>query len=137
VLLGLGVLFWAGNVIVGRDFMMHWKPYTMPFLTIVAVLTVIAMAPLYAWESMNINSMPFDGISFLFMLYVGIGASFLGTTMWNEGTYRTGGARAGYFGNLYPILAGGLAILIIGETLHWYHAIGAALVFARICLEIF
>ena len=67
---------------------------------------------------MNINSMPFDGISFLFMLYVGIGASFLGTTMWNEETYRTGGARAGYFGNLYPILAGGLAILIIGETLH-------------------
>jgi len=131
----VAVITWAVQA-----FMMRWKPYTipiMPFMTIVAVLTVIAMAPLYAWESMNINPMPFDGTSFLFMLYVGIGASFLGTTMWNEGTYRTGGARAGYFGNLYPIFTGGLAILILGETLHWYHAIGAALVFAGICLAIF
>ena len=123
-----------------QAFMMRWKPNTipiMPFMTIVAVLTVITMAPLYAWETMTMKPMPFDGTSVLLMLYVGIGASFLGTTMWNEGTYRTGAARAGYFGNLYPIFAGTLAILILGETLHWYHAIGAALVFAGICLAIF
>ena len=71
------------------------------------------------------------------MLYVGICASFLGTTSWNEGNYRVGAVRSGYFGNLYPIFAGGLAILILGETLYWYHAIGAALVFAGICLAIF
>ena len=120
---------------------MRWKPYTipiMPFMTIVAVLTVIAMAPLYAWETLAIKPMPFDGTSFLFMLYVGIGASFLGTTMWNEGTYRTGGARGRLFRqSVSQFSAGGLAILILGETLHWYHAIGAALVFAGICLAIF
>ena len=131
----VAVITWAVQA-----FMMRWKPNTipiMPFMTIVAVMTVIVMAPLYAWETMTIKPMPFDGTSLLFMLYVGIGASFLGTTMWNEGTYRTGAARAGYFGNLYPIFAGGLAILILGETLHWYHAIGAALVFAGFCLAIF
>ena len=123
-----------------QAFMMRWKPGSipiMPFMTIVAVITVIVMTPLYAWETASFKPMPFDGTSLLFMLYAGIGASFLGTTMWNEGTYRAGGVRAGYFGNLYPIFAGGLAILILGETLYWYHAIGAALVFAGICLANF
>jgi len=123
-----------------QAFMLRWKPSAipiMPFMTAIAVLTVLVMTPLYAWETMTVKPMPFDVTSLLFMLYVGVFASFLGTTMWNEGTYRVGPARAGYFGNLYPIFAGALAILILGETLRWYHAAGAALVFAGICLAIF
>jgi drug/metabolite transporter (DMT)-like permease len=81
--------------------------------------------------------MPFDGTAALYVLYAGIGASVLGTTSWNEGTWRAGAAQAGYFGNLYPIFAGALAILILGEALHWYHVAGAALVFAGICLAVF
>lgn len=123
-----------------QAFMMRWKPDTipiMPFMTIVAALTVIVMAPLYAWETLTVKPMPFNGTSLAMMAYVGVAASFLGTSMWNEGTWRAGAARAGYFGNLYPIFAGGLAILILGETLYWYHVIGAALVCAGICLAIF
>jgi drug/metabolite transporter (DMT)-like permease len=131
----VAVITWAAQA-----FIMRWKPVSipiMPFMTAVAIFTLLVMTPLYVWETMTYKPMPFNWTSLLFMLYVGVGASFLGTTMWNEGTYRVGGARAGYFGNLYPIFAGGLAILILGETLYWYHAIGAALVFAGICLAIF
>jgi drug/metabolite transporter (DMT)-like permease len=130
----VAVVTWAVQAVI-----MRWKPQTipiMPFMTIVAIITVIVMTPLYVWETVTYKPMPFDGMSIISMLYVGICASFLGTTMWNEGNYRTGAARAGYFGNLYPIFAGGLAILILGETLYWYHAIGAGLVFAGICLAI-
>ncbi len=129
------VLAWSVQAVI-----MRWKPASvpiMPFMTIVAVITLIAMTPLYAWETVTYKPMPFDGPSLVSILYVGICASFLGTTMWNEGNYRVGAARAGYFGNLYPIFAGGLAILILGETMYWYHAIGAVLVFAGICLAIF
>lgn len=131
----VAVLTWAVQA-----FMLRWKPQSisiMPFMTTVAVLTVMVMAPLYAWETVNIKPMPFDGTSLLFMLYAGVCASFLGTTMWNEGTFRVGAARAGYFGNLYPIFAGVLAILILGESLRWYHTMGALLVFAGIVLAIF
>lgn len=131
----VAVITWAVQAVI-----MRWKPQSvpiMPFMTVVAIITVTVMAPLYAWETVTFKPMPFDGVSLLSMLYVGICASFLGTTMWNEGNYRVGAARSGYFGNLYPIFAGGLAILILGETLYWYHAIGAALVFAGICLAIF
>jgi drug/metabolite transporter (DMT)-like permease len=131
----VAVITWAVQAVI-----MRWKPTTipiMPFMTIVAIVTVTAMAPLYAWETATYKPMPFNGTSLLLMLYVGICASFLGTSMWNEGNYRVGGARAGYFGNLYPIFAGGLAILILDETMYWYHGVGAALVFAGICLAIF
>ena len=123
-----------------QSFTMRWKPRSidiMPFMTVLALVGVIAMAPLYAWEAGTGRSMPFDRTSILFVLYVGVIASFLGTTSWNEGTYRAGAAQAGYFGNLYPILTGALAILILGEALHWYHVTGAVLVFAGICLAVF
>ncbi|NQV86246.1 MAG: DMT family transporter [Woeseiaceae bacterium] len=131
----IAVVLWAIQA-----FMTRWRPGTIdiiPFMTIMALLGVIVMTPLYAWESITVRAMPFNWTSILFILYVGIFASVLGTTMWNEGTYRAGAAQAGYFGNLYPIFAGALAILILGETLRWYHLIGAALVFAGICLAIF
>ena len=123
-----------------QSFTMRWRPAAidiMPFMTVLALVGVIAMAPLYAWETLTVRAMPFDRTSLAFVLYVGIFASFLGTTMWNEGTWRAGAAQAGYFGNLYPIFAGALAILILGEALYWYHIAGAALVFAGICLAVF
>ena len=131
----VAVITWAVQAVMTR-----WKPRTidiMPFMTAQALLAVIVMTPLYAWETLTVKPMPFDWVSLMYILYVGVFASFLGTTMWNEGTYRAGAAQAGYFGNLYPIFAGALAILILGETPYWYHAIGALLVFAGICLAIF
>jgi drug/metabolite transporter (DMT)-like permease len=59
------------------------------------------------------------------VLYVAVLASFVGTSCWNEGAYRAGAAQAGYFGNLFPIFAGILAIVILGEQPHWYHGVGA------------
>jgi drug/metabolite transporter (DMT)-like permease len=118
-----------------QAFLMRWKPKEigiMPFMTSLAIIGVIIMAPLYAWETMTVRPMPLNGTSALYILYVGIIASFLGTTAWNEGTYRAGAAQAGYFGNLYPIFAGVLAIILLGEDPRWYHAAGAAAVIAGI-----
>lgn len=120
-----------------QAFTMRWKPQTiaiMPFMTVLALIGVIAMAPLYVWETATVATMPFNRTTMLMVLYVGVFAAVLGTSMWNEGTYRAGAAQAGYFGNLYPIFAGGLAILLLGETMYWYHAVGAGLVLIGIWL---
>ena len=109
----------------------------MAFMTALAGIGVLIMTPLYLWEFYSVRATPFNQETFIFFLYLGIFAGFLGTTAWNEGTYRTGGTQAGYFGNLYPIFAGGLAILLLGETLFWYHIVGAILVVAGIWLAIF
>ena len=73
-------------------------------------------------------------LSVLYVLHIAVMASFIGTTCWNEGTFRAGGAQAGYFGNLFPVFAGALAILILGEELRWYHVAGATSVLAGIWL---
>ena len=120
-----------------QAFLMRWKPKDidiMPFMTAMAIIGLTLMTPLYLWETATFKPMPFTGTSVLYVLYIGIFASVLGTTMWNEGTYRAGAAEAGYFGNLYPIFAGLLAIVILGEEPRWYHLTGAALVVAGIWL---
>ena len=131
----VAVLLWSLQA-----FLMRYKPKTidiMPFMTALAAVGVIVMTPMYIWESTVIKPPPFTQESILLFLYLGLFAGFLGTTAWNEGTYRTGPAQAGYFGNLYPVFAGGLAILLLGETLHWYHMLGAVMVVTGIWLAIF
>jgi len=131
----VAVFLWALQA-----FLMRYKPKSidiMPFMTALATVGVIIMTPMYIWESTVIKPTPFTQESIMLFLYLGIFAGFLGTTSWNEGTYRTGPTQAGYFGNLYPVFAGGLAILLLGETLHWYHMLGTGLVITGIWLAIF
>lgn len=120
----LGAVFlWAWQA-----FLIRWKPKTieiMPFMTAISLLGVLTMLPFYLWETATFAPMPVTQTSILFVLYVAVLASFVGTSCWNEGAYRAGGAQAGYFGNLFPIFAGVLAIVILGEQPHWYHGIGA------------
>jgi len=123
-----------------QSFAIRWKPRTidiLPLMTALSLVAVVAMAPLYALETAGGRTMPANWTAVSYVLYAAIGASLIGTTMWNEGSWRAGAAQAGYFGNLYPIFAGALAILVLGEALHWYHVAGALLVFAGICLAIF
>ena len=116
---------------------MRWKPVRidiMAFMTVISFIGVVALAPFYVWETLVVAPMPLTQTSIIFVLYVAIMASFIGTTCWNEGTFRAGGAQAGYFGNLFPIFAGVLAILILGEELRWYHVAGAVSVLIGIWL---
>ena len=137
--LGVGDLWCLGAVFIWavQAFMMRWKPpqmHILPFMTAITIVSLVAMFPFYMWETMTIRPMPVSQASVLSILYVGIFASVAGTTMWNEGTYRVGGATAGYFGNLFPIFAGFLAIIFLGEVPAWYHGAGAALVLFGIYL---
>ena len=128
----VAVFLWALQA-----FLMRWKPVRidiMAFMTVISFIGVVALAPFYVWETLVVAPMPLTQTSIIFVLYVAIMASFIGTTCWNEGTFRAGGAQAGYFGNLFPIFAGVLAILILGEELRWYHVAGAVSVLIGIWL---
>lgn len=137
--LGEGDIWALGAVFLWacQAFLMRWKPKTieiMPFMTTISLIGVIAMTPFYLWETATVAPMPVTQTSVLFVLYVAVLASFVGTSCWNEGTYRAGPAQAGYFGNLFPIFAGLLAIIILGEQPHWYHGTGALCVVIGIWL---
>ncbi|PPR09125.1 MAG: hypothetical protein CFH41_02763 [Alphaproteobacteria bacterium MarineAlpha11_Bin1] len=129
------VFIWAWQA-----FLMRWKPKTidiMSFMTTIALIGVIGLFPLYLYEHTIVGPMPVTRNSVLFVLYVAVMASVIGTTCWNEGTYRAGSARAGYFGNLFFIFASALAIVILGEDLFWYHIAGTTCVLVGIWLATF
>ena len=131
----VAVFLWAWQA-----FLMRWKPKNidiMAFMTVISLIGVVVLLPFYFWETMTFAPMPFTQTSIIFVLYAAVMASIIGTTCWNEGTFRAGGVQAGYFGNLYPIFSGALAIIILGEELRWYHVVGAVSVLIGIWLATF
>ena len=69
------------------------------------------------------------------LVYVGVFASVVAFACWNHGVARVGAARAGLFIHLMPVFAAILAMLFLGETMHWYHVAGIAAIAAGIWLS--
>jgi drug/metabolite transporter (DMT)-like permease len=63
----------------------------------------------------------------LIMLFIGLFPSFLAQLFFMRGVELIGPGRAGLFVNLVPVFGALMAVLILGEPFHLYHA--AALVF--------
>jgi drug/metabolite transporter (DMT)-like permease len=53
---------------------------------------------------------------------------------WNRGIEIIGANRAGLFINLVPVFASILAILLLNETLQYYHVAGMICIFAGMVL---
>ena len=118
-----------------QTFLIRWRPAEIPimqFMTITIGIGIVCLAPVYVWEHSTGRTMPWELQTAESVFYVALFASVLGSSLYNEGTYRVGAATAGYFGNLWPVFSAGLAILILGEALAWYHVGGALAVFAGI-----
>lgn len=68
------------------------------------------------------------------LLYAGIPASLGAPFFWMTGIRHLGVARATLFMNLLPLMVAGLACLLLGESLHAYHAVGGALALAGVAM---
>jgi drug/metabolite transporter (DMT)-like permease len=104
------------------------------FQTIAIAVGVVALAPLYGFETASGHPMPATWHAVLFVAYTAILASVVGFTCWNLGVARIGPKTAGYFGNLFPIFSAALGILLLGEPLHPFHLAGGILILGGIYL---
>ena len=68
----------------------------------------------------------------LAILYVAVFTSLVGQLSWIKAVAMIGPSRAGVFQNLVPIIGAGLAVLLLGETFHAYHAVSMAMVLVGI-----
>jgi drug/metabolite transporter (DMT)-like permease len=124
------VIFWAFQLLLLR-----WKPpqIAMPeFMTVVIGWGVVLMIPAWLWEMSTGAELILTDTNLMFLAYVAIVASVFGTTLFNSGVIRVGPATSGYFGNLYPVFAAILAVLLLDESFEWYHGVGGALVLGGI-----
>ena len=127
----LACVFYAGYTIGLR-----WRPkvHWLTFIWMISVSAFAMTVPFFVWE---IQQQPFTlppAKGWLVVGYVIIFPTIVSQIFYARGVELIGGNRAGQFINLVPIFGSLLAILILNEKLHWYHAAGLIMVVGGIWL---
>lgn len=108
--------------------------HPMAFLGCIVLCGVALLTPVFFWEVAT-QAPPLPSLETLIGVgYVAVFSSVLAYIFWNRAVAAVGANIAGQFVNLLPVFATGLAVFILGETLHLYHLAGVALIFAGIYL---
>lgn len=141
--------FHAGDLVILLA-VLDWSLYTvllrklphelrgLPILGYTIAIGILGILPLYLAEIIwTSRTMPFNGISISSVVYVALFPSVLSYLFWNHGTQRIGANRAGQFAHVVPISGILIAVLLLGEQLHFYHLLGITLVAAGIVLANF
>jgi len=91
---------------------------------LVGVFGTAALAPAYLFESLYIQAPPLTWSTVAAPLYTGCFASAAAYWCWNRGAEMVGANRAGFTTYLMPAFTTVLAVLLLDEEVHLFHAIG-------------
>ena len=108
--------------------------HPLSFLAVGMGAGVVLLLPGMALEIAYGQAIAFDYLSAFSLLYLCIFPSILGYLFLNRGIELIGANRAAPFIHLVPVFGSVLAIALLGEQLHLFHAIGYVLVLAGITL---
>jgi len=101
---------------------------------LLSVFGVAALAPAYAAETVYFQAAPLSWATVGASIYTGAFASVAAYLCWNLGAEQVGAGRAGMTTYLLPAFTTILAVLILGEKLHLFHAVGIATIIFGIWL---
>ncbi|MSP68603.1 MAG: DMT family transporter [Alphaproteobacteria bacterium] len=112
------------------------RPPMHPFAFAWSIFFIGAMilVPVFAWEMAAGRTLRADLPTGLAIGYVSIFPSILSYLCWNRGVDLIGPNRAAPFVHLVTVFAPAIAMTVLGERLHLFHVVGAALVGAGIFL---
>lgn len=95
-------------------------------LFVVVVIGVLLMAPAFALNALYSHpQMPTPG-EVAGIVYTGLFGSAGAFICWNKAVVRVGANVAGFSMHLLPVFGTVLAIIFLGEELHWFHIVGIA-----------
>lgn len=142
----------AGMSLSGGDFLvlaavLSWAIYSvmlkrhplpvppLPLLTCLIAVGTLFILPFYLWELASGIGMELRWSSAAAILYTSVFASLLAYYFWNQGVAALGAGVAGQYTYLMPLFTALLAVILLGETLNWYHWAGGGLIFAGLWLS--
>ena len=128
----LATVSWAGYTVCLR-----WRPPELrglDFLTLLALVGVLATAPLYAIEVASGQTLKLNSATIAGIAYIGVVATVIAYIAWNRGVEIIGPSQSGPFMYLMLVYTPILSIIFLGEELHLYHFVGAALIISGIYL---
>lgn len=104
------------------------------FLAVTFALGAAMLLPFYMAEHFNGHAARADATTVLAIAYVVVFPSVLAYACWNRGIELIGANRAGPFVHLMPAFGSLLAVGVLGEAVHLYHALGIGLIGAGVAL---
>ncbi len=108
------------------------RVHGLSFIAVTFALGVVMLAPVYAWEISQGGVMEISRVTVLSVLYVAVFPSVLSYLFFNRGVELAGANKAGMFIHLMPLFGGGLAVVFLGETPRFFHAVGLVLILSGI-----
>lgn len=125
-------LSWAFYTVLLRKRPKHIDP--IPFLTILVLIGLIFLSPIYLWEILSGASFQWSPPVLASIGYVALFPSVIAYVFWNNSVAVIGANKAGIFMHLMPVFGIILAFIFLGETLAVYHLVGMILIFLGIFL---
>lgn len=131
LLIFIAVLCYAGYSVLLRQ-----RPLIHPlsFLLVIFVLGSLVLLPFYVWETIAVGPIPFNRSTLLAVGYVAIFPSIVSYFCFNRGVELVSANRAGLFLHLMPVFGSIMAIVLLGESLQWFHGTGITLIASGIFL---
>ena len=127
-----GDLFVASAILcyAGYSVFLRLRPRVHPlsFIAVTFWVGTLILSPMFVWECLYVRTMPLEIQSFLVVGYVSIFPSILSYLCFNRGVELLGANRAGLFIHLMPVFGSLMAIVFLGESFLWYHALGITLI---------
>ncbi len=131
-LLVIACLFYSAYTLALRD-----RP-PLPgivFFTVLAIVAAVTSLPLFIMEVATGAIQTPTPHGWLIVAYIAFFPSFIAQLFFMRGVELIGPGRAGVFLNLVPIFSSILAVLILSEPFHLYHALALVLVLGGIWLS--
>ncbi len=122
----LAVTAWAFYVVLYHRYGREMHPLTVLFA--VMFFAAIQLLPLYVLETVYVAPVVANAETLWTILYLSIVASILAVLCWNRAILGMGHSRTGLFSHLMPVFTVLLAMVFLGEILHFYHLAGVVLI---------
>jgi len=103
-------------------------------LFVISVAGLALLAPAFALEALHAPPRWPSAREAAGVLYIGLAASVAAFICWNRGVAIVGANAAGFTLHLLPAFGTALAMLLLGEAFHAYHAAGFATILAGVVL---
>ena len=128
-----GALSWAVYTIILKRPRLRRLP-TIPVMAATTFLGAVLLAPFALWETLEAGGLPASLAAWSSILGVALVASILAFSSYQKGVQLVGPGRTSLFMYLMPVYAASLAALLLGETIGWYHVLGAGLIIGGVAL---
>ena len=117
-------------------YLYNWKSNlkVFPRFTLIALFGAISLFPFYLFEEINLASTAFNVDFFKWTLFAAISPGIIAFSLYTITQKYLGATVTGFTLYLFTIYGSCFGIIFFGETLQYFHYLGALLVFMGIYL---